>query len=242
MPARGWCELMAAPAGRHLLIVNPNSTISMTQKIGAAARMVAGYGTNVTAVNPKTGPVAIQGREDGDAALPGLFALVEECMKSDIRYDALIIACFDDTGLWTLKRKLKIPVIGIGEAAYHTAALCSERFSVVTTLPVSIPVLEDNLARMGLGHRCSKVRASEVPVLDLEEADAQANLKIHAEIARALEEDDVGAIALGCAGMADLAYDFSEDFGVPVIDGVAAAVRLAEAVLKLNPKAASRIE
>ncbi|WP_420333473.1 aspartate/glutamate racemase family protein [Roseibium sp.] len=219
------------PEDRHLLIINPNTTVAMTEKIGEAARAAAGPGTRITAINPVQGPAAIQGADDGAAALPGLYSLVEDVVESGGHYDALIIACFDDTGLWTLKEKLQIPVIGIGEAAYHAAALLASRFSVVTTLSVSVPVLEENLDRNGLKRRCGKVRASEVPVLELEEASPGAINKIRAEIEAALLEDQAGAIALGCAGMADLAHALSAEFGIPVIDGVAAAVRLADVVL-----------
>ncbi|WP_421984326.1 aspartate/glutamate racemase family protein [Roseibium sp.] len=220
-------------AGRHLLIINPNTTVAMTEKIGEAARAAADQGTRITAINPVHGPAAIQGADDGAAALPGLFSLVDEVLNGAGQYDALIIACFDDTGLWTLKEKLNMPVIGIGEAAYHTAALLASRFSVVTTLSVSVPVLEENLDRNGLRPRCGRVRASEVPVLELEEASASAIDKIRVEIEAALHEDQAGAIALGCAGMADLAHALSAEFGIPVVDGVAAAVRLAEVALDI---------
>lgn len=211
----------------------------MTEKIGEAARAAAGPGTRITAINPLHGPAAIQGADDGAAALPGLYSLVEEVLSGGEKYDALIIACFDDTGLWALKDKLAIPVIGIGEAAYHAAALLAARFSVVTTLSVSVPVLEENLEQNGLKHRCGKVRASEVPVLDLEAASPSAINKIRVEIEAALQEDQAGAIALGCAGMADLAYALSADYGIPVIDGVAAAVRLAHVVLDIGGRDAS---
>ena len=105
---------------------------------------------------------------------------------------------------------------------------------MVTTLSVSVPVLEENLDRNGLGHRCGKVRASEVPVLELEKASASAVNKIRTEIEAALREEQAGAIALGCAGMADLAHSLSTEFGIPVIDGVAAAVRLADVVLDMR--------
>lgn len=224
----------------HILVVNPNTTVSMTEKIGAAARAAAGPSTRITALNPDEGPPAIQGAEDGAAALPGLFSLVEEQVTARGHYDALIIACFDDTGLWDLKSRLDIPVLGIGEAAYHMAALSAERFSVVTTLSVSVPVLEENLERIGLSRRCSKVRASEVPVLDLETGNGDARSKIRREIDNALREDDIGAVALGCAGMADLAQELSVEFGMPVVDGVAAAVGFAEVLIGKTPQDAIR--
>lgn len=219
---------------QHILVINPNTTASMTEKIGAAARMAASPSTKITAINPEQGPAAIQGPEDGAAALPGLFSLFEKTLKEDTSITAVIIACFDDTGLFELKPRSAVPVIGIGEAAYHVASVAALSFSVVTTLPVSVPVLEDNLRRVGLSGRCAKVRSSDVPVLALEDPDSDARQKIEAEIKAALKEDNIGAIALGCAGMADLAGDLARKYEIPVIDGIAAAVQLAETVSSLS--------
>jgi len=213
----------------HILVINPNSTAAMTASIGAAARAAAAPGTTITAVNPSKGPPAIQGPEDGAAALPGLFALFEAAMTEGI-YDAVVIACFDDTGLLTLKERAPVPVLGIGEAGFTAAMLVAERFSVVTTLAVSLPVIENNLAAYGWTGRCAKVRASGVAVLDLEGAAASVVETIAAEIARALNEDTCGAVVLGCAGMADLVEQMTERFGILVIDGVAAAVTFCEAL------------
>ncbi len=213
----------------QILVINPNSTAAMTESIGAAARRVAAPGTTVTAVNPEGGPVAIQGAEDGAAALPGLFALFDAAIAED-RYDAVIVACFDDTGLGELKRRTPVPVLGIGEAGFAAAMLVSRRFSVVTTLAISLPVIESNLAAYGWAGRCAKVRASGVPVLDLEAAGSSVVETIAAEIDRALAQDGCGAVVLGCAGMADLAENMTERFGIPVIDGVTAAVTFCEAL------------
>lgn len=211
----------------RLLIINPNTTASMTEKVGHAARLVAAPGTEIVARNPATGPASIQGEADGEAALPGLF---EEIDKAE-GFDAIIIACFDDTGLYAARKRTKVPVIGIGEAAYHYAMLVAERFSVVTTLAVSIPVIQENIMRYGLSGRCGKVRASNVPVLELERPGSTARETISDEIASALLHDGSDAIVLGCAGMADLAADLSARHRVPVVDGVAAAIKLAEGLV-----------
>jgi allantoin racemase len=216
----------------RILVVNPNTTASMTEKIGAAARTVAAPGTEIVARNPPTGPASIQGREDGEAALPGLFAEID---RSD-GFDAIVIACFDDTGLYEARRRASVPVIGIGEAAFHLATLVAERFSVVTTLSVSIPIIEENILRYGLAARCGRVRASNVPVLELERPGSTARETISDEIASALFHDGSDAIVLGCAGMADLAADLSARHKVPVIDGVAAAIKLAEGLVALGLK------
>lgn len=216
----------------HILVINPNSTAAMTRSIEKAAREAAGSATHITAINPTDTPPAIQGAEDGAAALPGLFRLFQsEVSGVDApAYDACIIACFDDTGLMPLKRRAGIPVIGIGEAAFHAAMLVGESFSVVTTLAVSIPVIEANLLNYGFMRRCKRVRASEVPVLALESDKDGSGQTIAGEIELAVAQDKPDAIVLGCAGMADLADKLSERFELPVIDGVAAAVAFAEAL------------
>jgi allantoin racemase len=210
----------------RILVINPNTTASMTEKIGIAASEVAGAGTEIVARNPETGPASIQGPEDGEAALPGLFAEIDKANGED--FDAVIIACFDDTGLYEARKRTTRPVIGIGEAGFHAATLIAGRFSVVTTLSVSVPVIEDNIVTYGFDKRCVRVRASEVPVLELERPGSDACQTISLEIATALKDDGVDAIVLGCAGMADLAHQLGLEHGVPVIDGVAAAVKLAE--------------
>jgi allantoin racemase len=148
--------------------------------------------------------------------------------------DAHVIACFDDTGLDAARSLAAAPVVAIGEAAYHLASLVAGRFSVVTTLSRSIAPLEHNLVRYGLAARCARVRAAEVPVLALEEPGSPARGRIAAEIEKAIAEDRAEAIVLGCAGMADLAEALSRQFGLPVVEGVSAAVKLAESLVALR--------
>ena len=93
----------------RILIINPNTTASMTEAIGIAAAKAASTGTTILAVNPEDGPASIQGPEDGEAALPGLFVVFDRYMKGDDRFDAVIVACFDDTGLTELRARSKVP-------------------------------------------------------------------------------------------------------------------------------------
>jgi allantoin racemase len=216
----------------RILVVNPNTTASMTGKIGAAAEAVAAAGTEIVAVNPDFGPPSIEGYFDEAFSVPGLIAEISKARH----FDACVLACFDDTGLDAARCVTDAPVVGIGEAAFHMAALVAGRFSVVTTLSRSVPAIEHNLARYGLATRCARVRASEIPVLDLELPGSGARVSISAEIGRALEEDRAEAIVLGCAGMADLAADLARAHGVPVLDGVACAVKLCEGLVALGIK------
>lgn len=218
-----------------LLIINPNSTASMTDAILTSAKASAPDGVEIIAWTSQGGPPSIQGAEDGAAAVPPLLKLIENGngTATGAGFDAIIIACFDDTGLAEAKALSRVPVIGIGEAAYHTARLLGHRFSVVTTLPVSVPVLEANIRANGFGDLCACVRASDVPVLAIE-SDPDASLEaIKTAAEKAVAEDDVSAIVLGCAGMSGLVERLSA-LDATVIDGVAAAVHLAHAISNLQ--------
>jgi len=216
----------------RILVVNPNSTRQMTEKIGAAARLAATSGTEILAVNPDGGPPAIEGFYDEAMCVPGLLDII----GTTDGFDAVVIACFDDTGLDAARCLTDRAVVGIGEAAYHMASMLANKFSVVTTLARSVPALEHNLTRYGLASRCARVRASDVPVLELERPGSDARTRISAEVGRAVAEDRAEAIVLGCAGMADLAASLSAEHGLPVIDGVVSAVALCESMVRLGLK------
>ena len=222
----------------HFNIVNGNTTAAMTRTIAAAARKAARPDTVIRAVEPAFGPASIEGAYDDAFAVPGILARIAEGEAEGA--DAHVIACFDDTGLDAARALANAPVVGIGEAGFHCASLLAHRFAVVTTLTRSVPVLENNLLRYGLERRCARVRAADVPVLELDNPASNARARIGAEIARALDDDHAEAIVLGCAGMADLAASLAAEFGVPVIDGVAAAVVLAEGLAALGLKTSKR--
>lgn len=215
-----------------ILVVNPNTTESMTAKIGKVAQSVARSDTEIIASNSSDGPTSIQGYLDVATCVPGLLAEIKR--HPDV--DAIVIACFDDTGIDAVRCMVDVPVIGTGEAAYHTASMIGTRFTVITTLSRSVPGLEDNLRRYGLSARCVKVRATDIPVLKLEDQDPETLDKLRAAIQTAINEDLCDTIVLGCAGMADLMQQLSSEFGLPIIDGITCAVVFAESLASIGIK------
>ena len=216
----------------RILVINPNTTASMTAKIGNAAEQAAQTGTEIVALNPADGPASIEGYYDEALSLPGLISTV----KQNPGADGIVIACFDDTGLDAVRTMTDAPVIGIGEAAFHTATLLAGKFTVVTTLSRSVPAIEHNLQRYGLAARCARVRATEIPVLELEDNGLGVHARIGVEIALAIKDDAAEAIVLGCAGMTNLAEALTGDYGLPVLDGVACAVAMCQSLVKLGLK------
>lgn len=221
----------------RILVVNPNTTVSMTATITDAACRVANPDTEIMAATSSMGPVSIEGYYDEAFAVPGLLLEIANGEKAGA--DAAIIACFDDTGLDAARALANIPVIGICEAALSTTAYIAQRFTVVTTLERSRLPIEHLVHRYGMSGR-ARVRAADIPVLSLEDPVSNAGERLRAEIAAAIAQDRAEAIVLGCAGMADLAAELQAEFDIPVIDGVAAAVKQAEALVALGLRTAKR--
>jgi len=221
----------------RILVVNPNTTASMTQIIAAAARLVAATDTQIIAATATMGPASIEGYYDEAFALPGLLQQIAAAERTGA--EAAVIACFDDTGLDAARTMAQIPVLGICEAALTTAALIAKRFTVITTMERSRVPIEELAHRYGMRGR-ARIRAANIAVLALEDPNSGARDKLRNEIVRALAEDNAEAIVLGCAGMADLARTLSGEFGLPVIDGVGAAVKQAEALVALGLRTSKR--
>ncbi|MCF8481836.1 MAG: aspartate/glutamate racemase family protein [Rhodospirillum sp.] len=215
----------------RLLVVNPNTTESMTAKIGAAAQAAASPGTEIIARNPAMGPVSVEGWYDEAFCLPGLLEEIARAESESV--DGHLIACFDDPGLDAARSLATAPVVGTCEAGMRLAPLIANRFAVVTTLSRSVPTIEHLAHRYGVTERCA-IRASDIPVLDLDKPGCAAEDRIVEEIQYAIRDDKAEAIVLGCAGMADLPSRLAARCGVPVIDGVAAGVRLLEGLVGLG--------
>ena len=218
----------------HIHVINPNTSGSMTALIDVTAQAAAGPGTTVTTANPAMGPASIESHYDEALAVPGILAEIARVPDAD----GYVLACFGDPGLDAARELADGPVVGIAEAGMRTAAYLGRGFSVVTTLGRTRGRALDLADRYGCARACLAVRAVEIPVLDLEGAEPV----IAKECAAAVAEDGCDAIVLGCAGMADLAARIAAEVGVPVVDGVAAAVRTVETLVALGLRTGDRGE
>lgn len=201
----------------------------MTEKVASTATRILPKDVDIDARSNPKGPASIQGPVDGEAAVPGMLELIEAGVADGA--DGVVIACFDDTGLDKARALVDVPVVGIGQAAFYLSMLEGHHFSVVTTMSVSVPVIEANIESFGVSSYCRAVRASEVPVLELEQSGSNAEQRISDEIAKALAEDGSSAIVLGCAGMTDLVDRMRQKHSALVIDGVSAASALIHAMV-----------
>lgn len=221
-------------------IINPNTTWSMTEKIGACARKVAAATTEIIAVSPSMGPVSIESHYDEAMCVPGLLEEIRAGEACGV--DGYVIACFGDPGLYAAREIARGPVIGIAEAAMHAASFVGASFSVVTTLSRTCGMAWHLAERYGMQRFCRNVRACDLNVLDLERTDSNALHVITEECRRALIQDKADCIVLGCAGMSDLCQEISREIDAPVIDGVGAAVGMVEGIVQLGLLTSKRSE
>lgn len=215
----------------RLLVVNVNTSEAMTASIASAARAAASAGTQIVPLTPAFGPESVEGNYESHLAAVAMCAAVAGHSEP---HDAVILAGYGDHGREALQEICDVPVVDITEAAAMAAMLVGRAYGVVTTLDRTVPLIHDRLATAGLVTRCAGIRAADVPVLALEDAP-ETSLDPIVEQARLLiQYDRAEVICLGCGGMSRLADRLRQELAVPVVDGVAAAVGMAESLVRMG--------
>ena len=215
----------------RILVVNVNTTASMTEAIAASARRVAGPGTEIVGLTPRFGAESVEGNLESYLAAVGVLDAVAGYPEP---FDAVIQAGYGEHGREGLQEMLEVPVVDITEAAAATAMYLGHRYSVVTTLDRTVPLISDRLLLAGLERRCASVRSSGMAVLELETDPERAVEAVVGQAVAAVRDDGAEVICLGCGGMAGLDQAVRERAGVPVVDGVTAAVTVAESLVRLG--------
>jgi allantoin racemase len=157
-------------------------------------------------------------------------------IESNNSSDAFIIACYEDTGIDVIRKITSRPVIGIGEAAFYTANIIANKFSIITNLSASHEALKNNLIKYDLDHKCVSLKSIEVPILDMETMSKSNIKKLENEINRTICEDKPEAIIITSPGILNLTKIFSDRFNIPIVEGVTAAATLLENLSKQGLK------
>jgi allantoin racemase len=214
----------------RIVVTNCNTTQEMTEEIVRGARAAAGPGTTVTGLTPAWGPASAEGWLDSYLSAA---AVLDTLRTYDgPPYDAVVMAGFGEHGREGVRELVDVPVVDITEAAAHLACLLGRRYGVVTTLERSVGQIEDSLETAGVARNCAAIVGTGLNVLDLgDEERTETAFLAAAERACAAGAE---VLVLGCAGMTGLQRVVGEKLGLPVVDGVAAAVKLAESLVALS--------
>ena len=209
-----------------VILINPNSTEAMTLSSVETAQKTAPE-INFEGWTSFDGPPSIQGEEDGNYATKPLLELVKKANKQ--KPSAIIIGCFDDTGLEQAREISLCPVLGIGESSFLLSYLFSGKTAVITTVHEAVPIIKKNIKNAGYSTLISEVIAADVEVLDLEFSPAQSAVKF-AQASKALDASTQNII-LGCAGAVKIKDEFETITGYRSFDGVTSAAKLCRALL-----------
>jgi len=194
-------------------------------------------GTVVSAVAIEKGPASIETHRDEALAVPGVLLKVQEAAREGM--EAVVIDCMGDPGLEAARELVSIPVIGPAQAAMHLAAALAHRFSIITVLEQTIPIVEEQVVCYGLAGKLASVRAVNIPVLEIQEDKERVAAALVEEGLRAVREDGAHIIIPGCTGMIGLARQVQEGLAergcpVPVIEPPWAALKLAESLVDMG--------
>ena len=215
---------------KSLIVINPNSSQSVTDGIASALSPFEGRGVPIRCLTLLEGPPGIETQRQADLTIAPMLALADAHEAEAAGY---VIACFGDPGLHALRDQTRLPVVGIQEAAVMTALTLGQRFGVIAILPTSIPRHMRAFGAMGVLDRLAGDRALGLGVLEL--ADRDRTLAAMIETGRRLrDEDGANVLITGCAGMAYLREPLEDATGLPVVEPCQAAAAMALGQIALN--------
>lgn len=216
-----------------ILLINPNTSSFVTDKVAAEARRVASAGTEIVAVTGQNGSQIVSGRaEDALAAAEAMRLATEHGADCD----AVVLAISFDSGLAALREMLSIPVIGMSEAAMLAACTLGGRFSMLTFGNRAAPIYAERCKAYGLGERLANV-VSLAPLSETEMRDPQSLLpRLTDAIERTVEDDGAEGVILAGAIFAGLTDMVADQVRIPVLNGVAEATGIAEMLVKISPR------
>lgn len=215
----------------RIKVINGNTYAPMTAGIDQSAQAVRFSGTEVVTTQPQSGPESIESYYDEYLAIPGI---LEEIILSADAFDAFVIACWGDPGVEAARELTTRPVVGIAEASMYVANMLAARWGVITTQHRTLDMIEKTIHKTGFGHRCVSIRTTGIAVVETETARQTTVDALEAVGRVAIAQDRVEALCLGCAGMAGLDQELEQRLGIPCIDAVAAAVKMAESLVTLQ--------
>jgi Asp/Glu/hydantoin racemase len=220
----------------RILVLNPNTTAAVTDKLMLAAQAVARPGTELVAMTATRGVPYISSR--ADAAIGGAIAL-EMLVEAHTQVDAAIIAAFGDPGLGGARELFDIPVVGMAEAAMLSACMLGRSFAIVTFSGGLVPWYNECLDWNGLRGRCVGIFALQGAFNSLADIQHEKEAALISLANRVVEEHDADVVILAGAPLSGLAASIRERVCVPLVDGIQAAVTQAEGLVALNPRKAS---
>jgi allantoin racemase len=214
-----------------ILVVNANTSPQVTELVAREARHAASPGTEIVAATGAFGARVISTRAENAI---GQHALVDLVAANHHGCDAVLIGVSHDTGLAAAREMLAIPVVGMTEAALHTACFLGGRFGMIVFGRRSLPGYRELVASYGLATRLGGLRSIEIDPATLYSDPASAETRL-VDCAKAMVDQDEVDVVIACgAAMAGIPRRIQDRVPVPVVDGVNCGTRLAELLARMK--------
>lgn len=223
---------------RELLVINPNTSESVSALLQAHAQTAAGSHVRVRTTTARFGaPYIADEASFAVAAHAALDAWATDLTGPLPAPDAVLIGCFGDPGLMALRDASPVPVTGLAEASFIEAARHG-RYAIVTGGQRWGPMLQQLAQSLGQAQQLAGIH-TVIPTGAQLAADPAAAQRLLAQACRNAvnQMGDVQAVILGGAGLAGMASAVQADVPVPVIDSVTAGVHWA---LRTHPNPPAR--
>ena len=217
----------------RLLVLNPNMSRSVTDRLAAVACRAASPGTEILPATAPRGFPYLSSRAEGQ--IGGAIAL-EMLAERHGEYDGAVIAAFGDPGLHAARDVVEVPVIGMSEAGMLAACLLGRRFSLVTFAPSLASWYEDCVALHRLEGRCASIRHIDEAFGSIGTVLEEKIEPLVRLILRTVEEDRPDVVVLSGAPLAGLAEIVADRVPVPLVDPIAASIRQLEMLVATVPR------
>ena len=219
-----------------ILVANPNTSTGVTDRLLASAKLVASTGTELL---PMTAPRGVPYIATRAEAAIGAAAALEMLAERRCEIDAAIIAAFGDPGLGGARELFDFPVVGMAEAAMLSACMLGRSFAIVSFSRSLEPWFAEIVAWHGLSGRCAAIRTLDEGFRSIDEVQEEKQAVLVDLALRTVKDDAADVVILAGAPLAGLANKIRDRVPVPLVDGIQAAVVMAEGLVRMKPRKAT---
>ena len=209
----------------NILILNPNTSKLVTQKIDDIVQQVARKDVNALVAQIESGPETLESYFDEVQAGP---YITKSIIKAQDKFDSVLLAAFCDPCIEALKEISDIPVYGMEEVVFSTALLLGNKFGILTEKKHKEAVKVHHARKMGLESRFAAVKALDMGVVEIAEHPERVKERAIAIAKDMVYDHGAEVIIMGCASMTGYSVELAKEIGVPFLDPVITSYKMAE--------------
>lgn len=198
-----------------------------------ATKFLTNPANQVTVDECDEGPISIESVTENEMSVPGM---IKKALKLRGTYDALVVGCAGDPGLYALREVLDVPVVGPMESSIAVASMLGSEFSIATILETGIPEVWTTLRKYDQAAKCASVLAIQAEVTAMVEGSVTREYVCESvfRAAEAAKSHGASSLILGCMTVAFLLPDEAVNAPMPIINPAKVAIKVAEMLSTLG--------